>query len=110
MSIDMKTNTALKNEETIASEDITGKEPRETGDPSTAQVAVQEKNTLSNRGINFLEVTGLTWGIPVVRLLAGEDPSEQFRQLLKIMGIPVIAFFAFLLIWDGAAAKVQTSL
>ena len=27
--------------------------------------------------INFFELTGLTWFIPVVRLCGGDDPKEQ---------------------------------
>jgi len=110
MSIDMKTNTALKNEENIPGENLAGEDLRKKDNPPAPQVVVEEKSTVSNRVINFLEITDLTWGIPVARLLAGEDPAAQFRQLLKILGIPVIAFIAFLYIWDWSAAKVQTSL
>ncbi|OGT72163.1 MAG: nitrate ABC transporter permease [Gammaproteobacteria bacterium RIFCSPLOWO2_12_47_11] len=65
---------------------------------------------LSTRIVNFLELTGLTWGIPITKLCAGDDPAGQIRELWKIMGIPVIAFVVFLVIWDWSAAKVQTSL
>lgn len=110
MSIDMKTNTALKNEEDITDEIITGVALPSTENELTPKKITEEKNSFINKSINLMELTGLTWGIPVARLCAGEDPAEQFRQLVKSVGIPVIAFVAFLVMWDWSAAKVQTSL
>lgn len=69
-----------------------------------------QKVAVSTRIVNFLELAGLTWGIPIVKLFAGEDPAEQVRDLWKNMGIPILAFILFLVVWDWSAAKVQTSL
>lgn len=110
MSIDMKTNTALKNEENFTSETITGEDLQKTDSQTTPRVVIEEKNAFINRVINFLELTGLTWGIPITKLCAGDDPAGQIRELWKIMGIPIITFIVFLVIWDWSAAKVQTSL
>jgi nitrate/nitrite transport system permease protein len=110
MSIDMRTNTALKNEENITSEPVAGEILQKENRQPTPKKAAAEKNVYINRIINFLELTGFTWGIPVARLVAGEDPAEQFRQLVKILGIPVIAFIVFLFVWDWSAARVQTTL
>lgn len=63
-----------------------------------------------NKIINFLQLSGLTWFVPLVRLAAGEDPKEQMKQLWMVMGIPVVAFILFLFLWAGGASKVQTSL
>lgn len=63
-----------------------------------------------NKIINFLQLSGLTWFVPVARLAAGEDPKEQMKQLWMVMGIPVVAFVLFLFMWAGGASKVQTSL
>jgi nitrate/nitrite transport system permease protein len=63
-----------------------------------------------NHAVNFLGKTGLTWFIPVVRLMAGEDPREQARELFLQIGIPLMAFAAFLMLWGGLASGVQTSL
>lgn len=65
---------------------------------------------LSTRLTRFLELSGLTWGIPLVKLCAGEDPAAQFRRLWMDMGVPIAAFMLFLMVWDWSAAKVQTSL
>ena len=65
---------------------------------------------LSTRLTRFLELSGLTWGIPLVKLCAGEDPAAQFRRLWMDMGVPIAAFMLFLMVWDWSAARVETSL
>jgi len=65
---------------------------------------------MSNKLIKFLSITGLTWFIPFVKIAAGENPTQQVRELFLIMGIPVIAFIMFLGLWGFSAAKVNTSL
>ena len=65
---------------------------------------------LSTRLTRFLELSGLTWGIPLVKLCAGEDPAGQFRRLWMEMGVPIAAFMLFLMVWDWSAARVETSL
>ncbi|MGQ0621226.1 MAG: ABC transporter permease [Panacagrimonas sp.] len=63
-----------------------------------------------NHTVNILNKSGLTWFVPIVRLAAGEDPREQVREILRRIGIPVLAFGVFLLLWGGLAQSVQTSL
>lgn len=104
----MNTNTVLK-DETLT------EEPATSTDAGVQPVQIKPKSgeqkiALSTRIVNFLELTGLTWGIPITKLCAGDDPAGQIRELWKIMGIPVIAFVVFLVIWDWSASKVQTSL
>lgn len=104
----METNTALKQEniEDTASEKTEAAvenlelktKPAPTGVP------------ISTRINNFFDLIGFTWGIPFVKLAAGEDPAEQAKELWMIMGIPIVAFIFFLMVWDWSAAKVQTSL
>jgi len=104
----MKTNTALKDENL-------NNEPTREQDSREVDIQVKEKPeeqeiALLTRIVNIFELTGFTWGIPITKLCAREDPAEQIRQLWKIMGIPIIAIIVFLLIWGWAAGKVQTSL
>lgn len=108
MTMKMNTNTVLK-DETLT------EEPATSTDAGVQPVQIKPKSgeqkiALSTRIVNFLELTGLTWGIPITKLCAGDDPAGQIRELWKIMGIPVIAFVVFLMIWDWSASKVQTSL
>ncbi|MDD2660811.1 MAG: ABC transporter permease [Methylococcales bacterium] len=65
---------------------------------------------MSNQIIKFLNITGLTWLVPLVKIAAGENPAQQVRQLFLIMGVPIIAFTLFLGLWSFSAAKVNTSL
>ena len=65
---------------------------------------------MHNQLIKFLNITGLTWFVPLVKIAAGENPSLQLRQLGLIMGVPIIAFMIFLGLWSFFAAKVNTSL
>jgi nitrate/nitrite transport system permease protein len=110
MSIDMKANTALRNdEEFVPIVDAAGPLPVEQAVTPRARPATA-RPALANRIIHFFDLVGFTWGIPVARLLTGEDPREQIAQLWKVMCIPVLAFIAFLILWDWSAAKVQTSL
>ena len=64
----------------------------------------------STRLINFLELIGLTWFVPLVKLATGENPGEQIKQVLLVVGVPVFSFLLFLLVWSWGAAQVQTSL
>ncbi len=63
-----------------------------------------------NKFIHFLQVSGLTWFVPLVRLAAGEDPKEQLKQLWMVVGIPIVAFVVFLALWGQLSSKVVTSL
>jgi nitrate/nitrite transport system permease protein len=65
---------------------------------------------MKDKLINFLELAGLTWFVPVVRLLSGETPARQLHDLAKMVGIPLFAIVVFLSLWHLGAAKVITSL
>jgi nitrate/nitrite transport system permease protein len=66
--------------------------------------------TMLNRTAEILDKTGLTWFVPFVRLAAREAPGEQVREILRMIGVPVLAILAFLMLWHGLAQGVQTSL
>jgi nitrate/nitrite transport system permease protein len=65
---------------------------------------------MNNKLIKFLNITGLTWFVPFVKIASGENPTQQVRQLFMIMGVPIIAFSLFLGLWSFSASKVNTSL
>jgi nitrate/nitrite transport system permease protein len=65
---------------------------------------------MSSQLIKFFNLTGLTWFVPLVKIAAGENPRQQFRQFLLITGVPLIAMLFFLGFWNFSAAKVNTSL
>ena len=63
---------------------------------------------MNNQLIKFLNITGLTWFVPLVKIAAGENPAQQIRELFLIMGVPIIAFILFLGLWSVSASKVNT--
>jgi len=106
----MTANTAIKKEtimESISTAD-------ETDSKKTTPTPSVEKSNggtkFSIRIINFLELIGFTWFIPFVKLFSGEDPVEQVKEMFKQIGVPVLAFIVFLMLWDWSASKVHTSL
>ncbi len=63
-----------------------------------------------NKTVNFLEVAGLNWFVPVAKICAGQNIKEQFNQLSRMIGVPLFAFLVFLLFWSAAAQNIVTSL
>ena len=57
-----------------------------------------------------LDLLGLNWFIPLIKLAAGENPAAQIREMWMIIGIPVLAFGLFLALWGATAPQIQTSL
>ena len=58
----------------------------------------------------YLGLLGLGWMLPLGRMLAGKDPAEQFRELLRQLGIPLLAIGFFLAVWGQLAPRIDTSL
>jgi len=65
---------------------------------------------MKDKLILTLTRTGMGWSVPVVRIFSGEFTKEQFLQLWKNQGIPVVSITIFLLLWAYGASKVNTSL
>lgn len=65
---------------------------------------------MNDKLIYFLEITGLNWFVPLAKVAGGEPVGFQFQQLVKMIGLPLVAMLAFLFFWHLAAAKVDTSL
>ena len=63
-----------------------------------------------SNAIAVLDKTGLTWLVPILRLVSGDDPREQLRQILFLVGAPTFTFVAFLAVWHGVAQTIETSL
>lgn len=65
---------------------------------------------MKDKLIHALSITGFGWFAPVIRLAHGENPDEQLRQILFMIGLPVLTFAIFLAAWSGASAGIQTNL
>jgi len=67
-------------------------------------------NAMKNKLINLLELMGLRFLVPAVKLTSGESPREQLGELFQSMGLPIIAISLFLGFWAISATQVNTSL
>ncbi|MCR4264619.1 ABC transporter permease [Nitratireductor sp. ZSWI3] len=63
-----------------------------------------------NRAAGWLDALGLSWVTPLLRIAAGDNPSEQMEELKRALFIPLLGIGFFLLAWGALAPQVQTSL
>lgn len=63
-----------------------------------------------NTLLRVSDTLGLSWLNPIARLMAGEDPRQQFRAMLMEIGLPLLAIAVFLLLWTASASAIKTSL
>ncbi len=63
-----------------------------------------------NRAASTLQIIGLGWLSPLLRLAAGENPRHQGVELWRQAGVPVTALFLFVAAWAWLAPQVHTSL
>jgi len=55
-------------------------------------------------------MTGMTWFVPIVKLIQGDNPAQQLKSLWLMAGVPIVAFLIFLGLWQVSAAHIRTSL
>ncbi|MDF1803956.1 ABC transporter permease [Thalassovita sp.] len=58
----------------------------------------------------WFKVLGLAWITPILKAIAGDNPKAQGKEIWQLLGVPVLAILAFLMLWGIMAPKVQTSL
>jgi nitrate/nitrite transport system permease protein len=63
-----------------------------------------------NRLAGWLDALGFGWLVPVIRLIAGDSPSEQLGELRRVLLVPLLGIAIFLGAWSVLAPKIQTSL
>ena len=63
-----------------------------------------------NKADTWLTVVGLGWITPLLRIAAGDNARTQGRELWRLLGVPLLAIAAFLVLWGTLAPRVQTSL
>ncbi|MEL7204697.1 MAG: ABC transporter permease [Pseudomonadota bacterium] len=66
--------------------------------------------TRINAADKWFQVLGLSWISPVLRAAAGDNPKAQMNEVWRLLGVPLIAIGAFLIMWGTLAPQVQTSL
>ena len=63
-----------------------------------------------NRAASTLQIVGLGWLSPLLRIAAGDSPRQQGRELWQQMGVPLTALMLFVSAWAWLAPQVNTSL
>lgn len=58
----------------------------------------------------WFDALGFSWLVPILRMIAGDNPHEQIGELKRVLLIPLFGICVFLLAWGVLAPKVQTSL
>ncbi|MDF1691535.1 MAG: ABC transporter permease [Zhongshania sp.] len=60
--------------------------------------------------LHYLSVAGFAWLVPLIKLASWESPREQLQEIVRLIGLPLIAILVFLAIWSTAASRIDTSL
>ena len=86
-----------------------------TVDPNFEADAAREARrerlfTRINSADKWFQVLGLAWLTPILKAAAGDNPRAQGREIWRLLGVPVLAIVAFILLWGTLAPQVQTSL
>ncbi|WP_226625838.1 ABC transporter permease [Alloyangia pacifica] len=86
-----------------------------TVDPDFARDAEREARrarlfTRINKADAWFKVLGLAWITPLLKAAAGDNPKSQMKDVWRLLGVPLVAIAAFLLLWGTLAPQVQTSL
>ncbi|MEM5501658.1 ABC transporter permease [Ahrensia kielensis] len=66
--------------------------------------------TAITKASGWLDALGFSWLVPILRMIAGDSPRDQMRELRSVLLIPLLGILAFLMAWAVLAPKVQTSL
>ncbi|PYG33328.1 ABC transporter permease [Pelagimonas varians] len=66
--------------------------------------------TRINTADKWFQVLGLAWITPILKAAAGDNPRAQFKDIWRLLGVPLLAIAIFLMLWATMAPKVQTSL
>jgi nitrate/nitrite transport system permease protein len=78
-----------------------------------AVAAVLRRERLFSRIVRaavYLDVVGLGWLVPLLRIAAGDSPRHQLTELRQLLLVPLTGIAAFLLLWAVLAPQVKTSL
>ncbi len=65
---------------------------------------------MKSKAIKLLNITGMSWGVPFVKLVSGEDVKKQLITIWQTAITPILAIFVFLWLWAFGASQVETSL
>ncbi len=99
-------NAVTKSSAAPAAEAVTSKTPeakaKAAASPGTARAFEKAYGVLNVAGLGFL--------VPVIRMLRGESPRTQLKDLWRLAGVPIVAMLVFLMLWSQMSSRIVTSL
>ena len=66
--------------------------------------------TWINRASTYLNVLGLGWSVPLLKIAGGEPAKANLRELWQLFFVPLSGIVCFLVLWAILAPQVKTSL
>jgi nitrate/nitrite transport system permease protein len=75
-----------------------------------APVAAAPLQRLIARSSGYLAFVGLGWLAPLLRLIGGDEPRRQLKELWQQLAVPLLALSTLLVVWGALAPQVETSL
>ncbi|MEM6667197.1 MAG: ABC transporter permease [Pseudomonadota bacterium] len=84
-----------------------------TPDPDAEKAREAKKariHTKINKAAGWLNVLGLGFVVPLMKMAAGDSPKHQLRELWQLLVIPLMGIGLFIAAWAALAPQVQTSL
>ncbi len=84
----------------------------EVVDTGDAAAAARREKLLAriNRASVYLNVLGLAWIVPLLRIAAGEPARHHVHDVWQLLVVPLIGIAVFVALWAGLAPQVKTSL
>ena len=82
----------------------------ETAPVAIAKPPLPRKPISLERVHATLDMVGVGFLNPLLRMARGENPRTQVRELWKLLGAPAIAIAIFLFAWSQLSAGIETSL
>ena len=58
--------------------------------------------------LKVIDLSGLTFLAPIVRLCYGEEPKVQLQKIGQWVLVPIVGIIAFLLLWHITSGQIQT--
>ncbi len=83
--------------------------PTNLGDAAREERRARRFNRIA-KADSWLKVLGLPWVTPILRAAAGDSPKAQGKEIWRLLGVPLVAIIAFLMLWSVLAPRVETSL
>ena len=59
-----------------------------------------------NKILLYLNILGLTWFVPPIKMLCGQDVAYEFRRFVRMVGLPILAVTIFLFTWHVISHSV----